>query len=290
MGQALLKQKTQTFPPLLDETQIFSLWSMSDVRELRKRFTMQVNGFAIVEAQFESIMSFKKDISKYNSLEVLFEILDNDHDGRLDGLELLGGLTLCCQASFEEKAQFCFELFDFNMNSTLSKKEMIMMMISSICGMNLLTGGDEEAEPALEIFEQMADDAFLRADRDGDDQISYVEFVMWARSNRELMSALEALNKASFEARININPEDSAEETDDSYLSDTDILQHNNTKDVYGAGDEHPLGASEEFIKARFLEIDAPWRNHICEPTRFRARPNVLHGPDTNLELRWALG
>jgi Ca2+-binding EF-hand superfamily protein len=92
-------------------------------------------------------MSFKGEVSKHVPLETLFQILDNDHDGRIDGLELLGGLILCCQASFEDKTKFAFELFDFNLNASLSKHELIIMMMSSICGINLLTGGSEELEP-----------------------------------------------------------------------------------------------------------------------------------------------
>lgn len=160
-----------TFPSLLHETKIFAQWTMADVKELFKRFRTQVFGFALVEAQFESIMSFKESLKKHVSLEELFHILDDDHDGRIDGLELLGGLALCCQASFEEKARFCFELYDFNLNSTLSKHEMVMMMMASICGINILTGGGEELEPDLIEFEAIAEDAFVKADIDNSNAI-----------------------------------------------------------------------------------------------------------------------
>jgi Ca2+-binding EF-hand superfamily protein len=120
-----------SFPSLLHETKIFAQWSMADVKELFKRFRTQVFGFALVEAQFESIMSFKESLKKHVPLDELFRILDDDHDGRIDGLELLGGLALCCQASFEEKIRFCFELYDFNLNSNLSKQEMVMVISRS---------------------------------------------------------------------------------------------------------------------------------------------------------------
>jgi hypothetical protein len=69
------------------------------------------------------IVSFKPEVAEHVDLEFLFDILDNHHDARIDGLELLGGLALCCHSSFEEKCRFCFELFDFNLNSLLSKKK-----------------------------------------------------------------------------------------------------------------------------------------------------------------------
>ena len=48
--------------------------------------------------------------------------------------------------------RFTFELFDFNLNASLSKKELIMMMIACICGINLLSGGGEELETDLNAF------------------------------------------------------------------------------------------------------------------------------------------
>jgi len=118
MGASLKRQ----LPPLVDETQFFSMWTIDDVRELWKRFQRTVFGFALVEAQFESIMAFKALKKQHADLELLFGMLDYNHDGRIDGLELLGGLALCCQASFEDKARFCFEMYDFNLNASMSPK------------------------------------------------------------------------------------------------------------------------------------------------------------------------
>ena len=49
--------------------------------------------------------------------------------------------------------QFCFELYDFNLNAALSLTEICMMMQSSVCGMLVLTGGDEDDEPGIQAFE-----------------------------------------------------------------------------------------------------------------------------------------
>ena len=147
MGQALTKNGEIKAPvDLLYETQIFASWTIADVRELWRRFQNQVFGFSIVEIQFESIMSFKESVAKYIDLDVLFDVLDNDNDGRIDGLELLAGIALCSMGSFEEKTRFCFEIFDFNLNASLSRLEMVMLMVSCICGMILITGGTEEKQ------------------------------------------------------------------------------------------------------------------------------------------------
>ena len=78
------------------------------------------------------MLAFKDSVREHVDLEILFEVLDNDHDGRIDGLEFLGGLALCCQGSFEDKAKFCFEMYDFNLNAQMSKKEMTMMIMVSL--------------------------------------------------------------------------------------------------------------------------------------------------------------
>jgi Ca2+-binding EF-hand superfamily protein len=291
MGQSNSKSKSDKIPPLLDETQFFTLWTISDVKELHKRFRIQINGFAIVEAQFESILAFKPELTKYVEFEDLFEILDNDHDGRLDGLELLGGIAQVSNSTFEEKCEFCFELFDFNLNATLSQKELLMMMMSCINGINMFTGGGEELECDIDFFEALADDAFSRADRDGNGQITYNEFVYWARSNRELMSSLEALSKLSSDARVNVNPEDSASDTDEGELSDanddSDSTQQKPKQSVRNMSDSLiELEASKGDKKLAVVS----WKGQVHEPTNFKLSKSNLDGPDTNLELHWVFG
>ena len=139
MGQTFVKNGSRETVQLLEELQVFALFTLEDIRELHKRFRMQIHGFALVKAQFENIIAFKNDMLSDIGTDLIFEILDNDHDGRIDGLELLGGLTLCCRGSLEERARFCFELYDFNLNATLSIKEMVMMMMTSICGYALIS-------------------------------------------------------------------------------------------------------------------------------------------------------
>ena len=257
-----------------------------------------------MEAQFESIISFKESVAEHVPLEKLFAILDNDNDGRVDGLELLGGLTLCCHATFEEKARFCFELFDFNLNSVMSQKELVIMMMSSVCGMNLLTGGGEELEPELEVFEAMAEDAVMRADMNSDGQIDFSEFLYWARSNRDLMAGLEALSRISMEAKKDIDPEDSAEETDDADLSEEDKF-HNRQSTLLGEGivvkTSKNVGSDRDSLLGGPFRGDqsgnpgaggevAPWKSQIFEPTNYKRKKGSNDGPDTNLELAWAFG
>lgn len=265
-----------------------------------RRFKTQINGFALVETQFESLIAFKKlsgGSSNVCPIETLFSILDNDHDGRIDGLELLGGLALCCNATLEEKARFIYELFDFDMNSVMKRTELIMLMMSSVCGVIVLTGLGEDAEPSVAVFEQLADDCILYYDINTDGKITFEEFLRWVRSNRDLMQAIELFSRISSQAKFEVNPEDSASETSDDYLSDADDLTRTTTgqalvnkrikKSTYNlspsvaalvtAGDESLLDAARP-----------SWKDQAMEPNnRINGKQN---GPSTNLELAWVYG
>ena len=96
------------------------------------------------------------------------------------------------------------------------------MFMIGISGVNLLTGGDDDLFPDLQTIEALADDAFMKADSDNSGAIGYEEFLSWARSNRDLMAAVECLHKAAHEAKVDVQPEDSAPDTDEGELSDAE--------------------------------------------------------------------
>ena len=50
-----------------------------------------------------------------------------------------------------------------------------------------LTGQNEDAEPDLKYFEKIIEEAFQKADRDQSGYVSFEEFIIWARSNRDIM-------------------------------------------------------------------------------------------------------
>ena len=255
------------------------------MRELWKRFQKTVFGFALVEAQFESIMAFK-DLSKHNvDLELLFEILDYNHDGRIDGLELLGGLALCCQASFEDKARFCFEMYDFNLNASMSPKEMTIMIMASLNGMVLLTDAHDGGHiPTLKELDTLVSDAFERADKNKTGCISFEDFLGWARSNREIMAAVENLSKISQQAKDGWNDVDSAADTDEGELSDAeDGCEHGIV-----VGEEDREGASGGPTFGLFAQWKAQMKQ--LEPTNYKYSKRSAEGPETNLELCWAHG
>ena len=285
-----------TMPPLLRETQQFAKWRIEDVKELRDRFVKQVFGYSLVQAQFECVMAFKERPPGSVTLEQLFQVLDNDNDGRIDGLELVGGLTLTCRASFEEKARFCFEFYDFNLNAALGPDEMVMMMQSSINGMICLTGAGEKLEPSLDVLEALSREAFEMADTDKSNQITYEEFVAWARSNREVMACLEKLNKVAQEMTATPEGEESDsapeadEEEDESIVMEGAIRPRTESEEALRCDNVGLLSSTQEDgTRFHAVAVAAQRFSHL-EPTSHRRRPVDGDAPDSNLQLQWVHG
>ncbi len=300
------KKVHKKLPPLLNETKIFASWTIEDVVELRDRFRNQVRGFPIVSAQFESIMSFKPEIKKTVELEDLFYILDDDNDGRVDGLELLGGIALCCNASFYDKVPFCFNLYDFNNSKGLSHKELVVMMMACLSGVNILTGGGQEMEPNIETCEKLAKQVMGKKN-----SVKIDDFLSWAKYSRQAdIIALSDLARDAMEGQAS---EDSAEEIEEDTTDDFDILLHSKrTIDFIGNGTgnpetsanpDSPVGIADtmgddnkdqdnaEFTRSTKSKktIGNTWRLIAHQPTNFTESLNK-EGPSNNLELHWAHG
>jgi microtubule-associated protein-like 6 len=103
------------------------------------------------------------------------------------------------------------------------------------------------------------------------------------------------MNKLSLQAKQDIDPEDSAPETDDNDLSETDTGARRHKKPVEGVIVKAArTGKDNELIlkpkRGDESEGVSPWLGQVFEPTNFKARKAGSRGPDTNLELSWAFG
>lgn len=214
--------------------------------------------------------------------------MDNDLDGRVDALEFIGGVALCCLGTTEEKMKFCFELYDFNLNAALSETEMCMMMQSSVLGMLVLTGGTEEMEPSVQVFETLAKEALLISDSDGSGQITYDEFVSWARSNVKVMGLVETLSKIAADVTVNVEEEDVAEEVENEDFQaflcgegaklDVDVLAeavHTNSPALVAeimerrlSGDEEGVGGGNDALR-EMLTVEKGVSGDISAATTF---------------------
>uniref|UniRef100_K3WWS9 EF-hand domain-containing protein n=1 Tax=Globisporangium ultimum (strain ATCC 200006 / CBS 805.95 / DAOM BR144) TaxID=431595 RepID=K3WWS9_GLOUD len=218
------------------ETKDFARWTLEDVVQLYNRFQKSF-GLSITAAQFENLILLKAPETV--AIKDVFDALDANSDGRIDGLEFLAALACVCRATFDEKARFAFDIFDFNHNGSLSVTEMALLMKSVWVGMALLTdhsishshhahslsGNQHEdvrrshdATNVMHSCLRLAESAFSRYDKDGSDTLNYDEFIEWARSNREFMLQVEQFRLISekaigFEEELSL-PDDSDVDSD----------------------------------------------------------------------------
>ncbi|OQR83272.1 microtubule-associated protein [Achlya hypogyna] len=273
MGTILGKQRYNEEPvELMRETKYFSQWTLADVRELYARFR-KTWGFAITESQLESLILLKQPDAV--SIKEIFTILDatrdGKQDGRIDGLEFIGGLTVICQDTFEEKARFAFEVFDFNLNGSLSPIELALLMRSCYGGITILTGGHLASVPPIPVFVQVAQQAFTRFDKDHTNALNYEEFIAWARSNREFMLYMDTFRTISETAKERVPEAEWIQEASDD---DSDI-------EVECRVPPPRVGPSTALPSFQ-LE---PW---MVEPLDPKPAPRRL--PPTNISLEWVYG
>lgn len=83
--------------------------TLEDVVHLHGRF-QKTFGLSITLSQFESLILLKAPETV--AIKEVFDALDANSDGRIDGLEFLAALACVCRATFEEKAR-CRELVSY---------------------------------------------------------------------------------------------------------------------------------------------------------------------------------
>ncbi|ETO79864.1 hypothetical protein F444_05528 [Phytophthora nicotianae P1976] len=278
------------------ETRDFARWTLADVEQLHRRFK-KTFGFAVTASQFESLLLLKSPESV--GIEEVFEVLDANHDGRVDGLELLAALACVCRATFEDKARFAFDLFDFNHNGSLSLAELALLMKSVLIGMALLTGGGPESSAlsslhsasdannsmeAMMLCLGLAENAFSHVDKTTT-ALVFEDFIAWARRNREFMLQVErfrliAEKAVGFEDALSL-PDGS---DDDSDLDVEDLGNSDKRRDQA----ELDLG-----ISRKWAEVPPPWMiEPISQPLQNTASVCKKNGmpPPANLQLEWVYG
>ena len=126
--------------------------------------------------------------------------------------------------------------------------------------------------------------------------MSYEEFIQWARSNRDIMTTLEIMNKINVEANIQ-DSDDSAEEADEEDFSDFEPekqqLTENQKSDLDNNTKTTSKSNSSSLIESKLKLQNIPqWKLQTAhaEPTTTNHLNKTSQGPDTNLNLKWVHG
>jgi len=71
---------------------------------------------------------------------MIIKMLDMDGNGSIDSYEFMCAMALLAHGTLEEKAQLIFGLYDFNKSGTLSKDELLALMINTMMSLNAMDG------------------------------------------------------------------------------------------------------------------------------------------------------
>jgi WD40 repeat protein/Ca2+-binding EF-hand superfamily protein len=118
----------------------------------------------------------------------VFAVLDDDKNDLIDALEFLGTFALLSGMSQSAKANFVFNIYDFDESGELTVDEMTLALRSCITGLAKLSGTEPPLEPEIE---KIALNAFKDTDKDAENLISRSEFVHYCSITPELTSWIE---------------------------------------------------------------------------------------------------
>lgn len=100
-------------------------------------------------------------VPQYEIKEV-FNVWSEHRDRTADALQIFAGTILCCRATFNEKVEALFEIFDMNNDGHVSREEMNIMVSSALHGMSRMTGC---VPPSNEVITEVSRLCFRAADR-----------------------------------------------------------------------------------------------------------------------------
>lgn len=124
----------------------------------------------------------------------LFSRFDTGCIGTVDVLQVLSSLAILSDATVDERCRFIFELFDFNLNGSLSLYETVLMCRSMIVGCCKVLCCNRTMWPTDEDVLSLVQQGFSRYDGDKSKTLSYSEFIAWANGNHVMRQYIEVFS------------------------------------------------------------------------------------------------
>ncbi|KAG5190728.1 WD40-repeat-containing domain protein [Tribonema minus] len=256
------------------------------------------------------------DAQRDGVADALFTALDDDRNGLVDALELLGGVALLSGMSLADKARFVFAIYDFDESGRLSADEMVLALRSTVSGISKLTGVDPPLETELEALVRLAFDrgaekkgaqrapAAERHARYAEDEQSMTmqAFEDYCRTAPELLSWVDYVGDIAEpppRRPDHVDKHAAAVVTSMSHRGQalsTDVAEGGAEEGYVAATDLEAGCAEAAAIESRglasTLEPQAQWQNAAAftEPTLLPRGGPQRGAPPSALSLEWAYG
>ena len=182
------------------------LYQQHELKELLVVFEELKNGTpgkqdtsgGLNEEEFEKYFDYPGALRKQ-----IFRVFDRNKDGLIDEGEFIRGLAMCCRGPIDEKMSFVFSMCDLNKDAYVDREELKDVLSSTAFSSFALLQAvaleegkicEEHAIKTSNDFEEevnyMVDQAFLSADGNGDNLLSFEEFVKWLLNTPEILNII----------------------------------------------------------------------------------------------------
>lgn len=156
----------------------------------------------------------------------MFDLFDHTRIGRVDVLEFMGAVAMLSASNFEQKSRFCFELFDFNMNGSLSVCESVLMVRCILLGVCKMLQIPSTSWPKDRDIKNVVEDGYKLYDRDHNETLTYHEFISWANGQRKMREYIDVFSVRT-RKRDDQNREELNERPDNSdFETDSECSEH----------------------------------------------------------------
>lgn len=124
------------------------------------------------------------DIPSTGFTERIFSAFDTDKSQQIEFDEFVFGLSALSQkATVEEKAKFCFLVYDIDGNHTIDKQELTQILTFSM-------GQNTSIHLSDDQINKIVDSTFKKMDKNHDGGISLDEFTQCAKENPQILNCV----------------------------------------------------------------------------------------------------
>ncbi|OQR90411.1 microtubule-associated protein [Thraustotheca clavata] len=259
--------------------------SEKDVNKCWESFNDVAEGFGINKAEMIDICSPLQDsfeIKAKNEMEritgLLFDAMDTDENELVDALEFLGAIAMLSAMTIPQKITFVYNCYDFNESGEITIDELTLSMKSTLTGLCKLSIA--RPCPTEVMLEEVALQAFQRADKHPDKCITLPEFIKYCETTPEVNGWINFFDSSIESVDLY--------DMDDSDI-DTEVVIPNYTVNESLQIDlDTPNDMMYQYAAADEPALTQPWQNTVANaaPSSAPSDPGML----PSLELDWIYG